>query len=262
MAPSNYKTADWNSYAQLGTDTSPNRVYTSSGAAGSGKSAMLLTAPEPIWVAAFDTHGLNRVGKQFKTRPNGTPKDIRVSRYHFNPRPYKTASECAKAATVVWDKFVEDYRVALKNARSIGWDREDIGYEILRYANWGDLQAQAKDYGPLNQELTSLVQEAFMAGVNLGLLRGVKEKWDSVYDQAKGKRVGVATGIMIPDGCKKAPDVVDVTLFHRWDEKEKCFMTRIDKFPNVDYKGQEFPNMDFVTMATAAYPDSELESWQ
>lgn len=259
--PESNKTVDWAAYESLSLDAPTAITWTSTGSDGSGKSAFCLGAPEPIWVAAFDTHGMGRVGKQFKTRADGTPKDIRISRYHFNPRPYKTKEACAAAASVVWEGFIDAYRTALKNARSVLVDREDIAFEILRYANFGDLQAAAKDYGPLNVELTSLVQEANMAGVNLGLLRGVKEKWESKFDVAKGKSVGINTGKLIPDGWKRAADMVDITLFHFWSETDNAYMTRIDKFTEKEHKGTEHADLTFVQMAMAAYPDTDESQW-
>lgn len=257
------KTVDWAAYEKLNLDTPNCIVAASTGGDGSGKSAFWLTAPDPIFVCAFDAYGMNRVGAQFKVKPDGTPKDIRIARYIFNQTAYGDDKKaCSAAAVKVWDQFVKDYRMALRNARTVIWDREDGAWEKLRYAQFGDMSAAQKEYGDLNVEYESLIVEAQAAGVNLGLLRGVREKWISKLDPVKGKMVGHNTGELVPDGMKKVPDFVDVTLFHRWDDTQREFITKIGKFTNKDFKGEEFPNLDFASMAVMAYPETTEEDWQ
>lgn len=256
MAPSNFKTVDWNKYALLSEDDPHSIVWASSGGDGSGKSHFGLTAPSPIFVCAFDAYGMNRVNKEVKRG-----KEIRIGRYGFNPAQHKGEKATADAAQVIWDRFVEEYRTALVNARTVLWDREDQMWLLLRHASFGANSSAPKEYGPLNQEYASLVAEAQAAGKNLGVLRGVGEKWVSKFDPAKGKMVAHNTGVMTPDGMKSIPDFVDVTLVHRWDDTVKSFMVKIDKFPNKDFKGDEFPDLDFPSMAQAAYPESAIENW-
>jgi hypothetical protein len=248
-APENYKSVPWAKYEALGSDTPTSIVWASSGGEGSGKSYFGLTAPDPIFVCAFDAFGMGRVSKEVKRG-----KDIRISRYAFNPLQFKEESTRAKEGTVIWNRFVGEYRTALLNARTILWDREDLAWELLRFASFGGQSAAPKEYGELNMEYVSLIQEAYAAGVNLGLLRGVREQWISKMDPTNGKLKPHNTGVMVPDGMKKIPDHVDITLAHRWDEKEKAYLVSIGKFPNSEFRGFEGP-MDFPAMANAAYDD-------
>lgn len=256
MVPSNYKAVPWAKYEALSSDTPTSIVWASTGGEGSGKSHFGLTAPDPIFVCAFDAFGMGRVSKDVKRG-----KDIRVSRYAFNPLKFPEEKARAKEGTGIWNRFVEEYRTALLNARTVLWDREDLAWELLRFASFGGQSAAPKEYGELNMEYVSLIQEAYAAGVNLGLLRGVREQWISKFDPTKGKMVGHNTGVMVADGMKKIPDHVDLTLVHRWDDSIKSYVVKIDKFPNAEFKGFEGP-MDFPAMATAAYPDSVPEDWQ
>lgn len=256
-APKNFQTVDWASYEHLAEDPVPAIVWASRGGDGSGKSHFALTGPSPIFVCAFDAYGMNRVNKSVKV-----DKDIRISRYQFNPRAHGDKKDLiADAALAVWNQFVAEYRESLKHVRTVLWDREDLAWELLRYASFGAQNDAPKEYGPLYIEYTSLVQEATAAGVNLGILQGLRQKWVSKFDAGKGKMVGQNTGELIPDGMNKIPDLVDVTLDHRWDEVQKTFITKIGKFPNKDYRGDEFPDLDFPSMAMAAYPDSAAEDW-
>lgn len=249
-------------YERVSLDAPKSVVWASSGGEGSGKSTFALGAPEPIFVCAFDPYGMDRVGRQFKLRGDGQPKEIRIARYPFNPTDYRTEKETSEAADETWKRFSADYMVALKSCRTVIWDREDLAWELLRFSNFGSESAAPKEYGDLNKEYVGLIQRANKHGVNLGLLRGIREKWISKFDPAKGKLVAHNTGEMIPDGMKKVPDHVDVTLLHWFDEEQKAFMTRLLKFTNAEERGNEYPALTWVDMALMAYPESNPEDWQ
>jgi hypothetical protein len=253
---------DWKGLEILGDAAPSSLSWSSIGGDGSGKSDFCLSAPGPIFVAAFDVNGLGRVRKE---RKQG--KEIRIGRY---PKPPvlkgQTKNQIGDAAMIVWDRFVVEYRLALKNARTILIDREDLAWEMLIRAAFGGQKNEgsktgALDYGPLNEEYVGLIQEAAVAGVNLGLLQGVKNKWVAKLDPAKGKMVNYETGEIIPDGFKKVADHVDITLIHRWDPVTKSYVTRIGKFPNKDEKDKEYPDLDWPLMAMFAYPDSTPNDW-
>ncbi len=245
-------------YESPSTDDPTSIVWASTGGDGSGKSYFALTAPCPIFVCGFDPYGLQRVNKDLVKG-----RDIKLARYPFNAQALgDDKKKIGTAAMSIWSKFLEDYQMALKCCRTVIIDREDIAWELLRYASFGGASNTPSAYGDLNAEYVSLIQDAYAAGINLGLLRGVREKWVSKFDQAKAKMVAHNTGEIIPDGMKKIPDHVDVTLWHRWDDTQKSFVVKIDKFVNPLFKGEEFPNLTFAQMATCAYPDTTESQWE
>jgi hypothetical protein len=254
MAPQ--KPANWDNFEELTDAPAKSLLWVSTADAGGGKSYFACTAPAPIWVAAFDPWGMNRVNKAVKAG-----KVIKISRYPFDASKFKTAQEVQKRASEMWYRFIEEYQLALRNARSIVWDREDMAYKLQRYASFGDTGSAPKEYEDLYVEYVGLLQDANANGVNLGLLRGVKEKWVSKWDAGKQKMVGHNTGEFIPDGMKKVNDHVDISLFHRWDDSQKAYVTKIDKFTTPEYRGMEFPDLTFPAMAQAAFPDSDEASW-
>jgi len=270
--PTNYKTADWNAYELL-AETAPTSItWASRGGDGSGKSHFACTAPTPIFVAGFDPYGMQRVAREVR---HG--KEIRIGRYGFNCAEHGEArSAVSAAAEAIWNRFVADYRTALKYMSGNGkahrqrgtilWDREDLAWELLRYASFGGQKndgskTAALDYGDLNAEYVSLIQEARAAGVNLGLLQGLTANWVAKFDPNKGKMVNYEIGTK-PDGFKKLADHVDITIDHRWDAELKEYTVRFQKFPNKEQKDQEYPNVTFVDMATFAYPDTTEEEWR
>lgn len=258
---------DWNKLELLPVSDPPSIVWASRGGDGSGKSYFALTAPGPIFVCAFDQNGLDRVDKTIRAE-----REIRVGRYGFNPVVYKGDREkIRKAARPIWDRFLDEYLTALEHMGTLGrgtiiWDREDMSWGLRRYAEWGGQKNEgsrtgALEYGDLNEEYIGLLQAARDHHVNLGLLQGLTEKWVSKFDSSKGKMVSSNTGEMVPDGFKKLADYVDITLDHRWEPKQKEYVTTLRKFPVKAEKDKEYPNLDFFTMAVTAFPDSDVDRW-
>lgn len=262
MAPQNYKTAPWGEWELLSESAPDALSWASRGGDGSGKSHFACTAPDPIFVAAFDPHGMARVNPDVRRG-----KEIRVKRYMFNPGPYKGNRKLiADAAEPIWNQFVDDYRMALRHCRTILLDREDMAYALVRYATFGGLRPEEGDkrgalnYGDINEEYVSLIQEAKAASVNLGLLQGLDDNWVAKLDPQKGRMVNYMIGKK-PDGHKKVPDHVDITIDHRWDEAQKEYVVKLVKFPNKEEKDQEYPNLTFLQMATLAFPETSEDDW-
>ena len=253
----------WEKYEILSEDDPKCITWASAGGDGSGKSYFGCTAPGPIFVCAFDPHGMSRVDKTVRAG-----KDIRIGRYGFNHlRQEEDRKKVRDAAFKIWQQFKDDYLGALTSgARPVLWDREDLAWELIRFAYFGGEKNEgsktgALDYGDLNAEYVSLIQEARDHGVNLGLLRGLTEKWVAKYDAQSGKMKNYNTGDPVPDGFKKVNDHVDITLAHFWDPKQKEYVVKVGKFPNKEYKDQEIANLDFGTMALSAFPDSDVSNW-
>jgi hypothetical protein len=258
---------DWSKLEILPPNDPSSIVWSSRGGDGSGKSYFALTAPGPIFVCAFDQNGLDRVDKTIRAE-----REIRIGRYGFNPVVYNGDREkIRKAASPIWDRFVDEYRTALYHMKQQGrgtviWDREDMSWGLRRYAAFGGQKNEgsrtgALDYGDLNEEYIGLIQEARDCHVNLGLLQGLTDKWVAKFDNTKGKMQNYNTGELVPDGFKKLPDHVDITLDHRWDKPKKAYVTTIRKFPVKDEKDKDVENLDFFTMACLAFPDSDPMQW-
>jgi len=252
----------WDKFEVLHDNDPKCITWASRGGDGSGKSYFGCTAPGPIFVCAFDPNGMDRVEKSVRRA-----RDIRIGRYGFNASVYDGDREkIRRAATPIWERYLDEYRTALKNARTILLDREDMSWGLRRYVAFGGQKNEvsrtgALDYGDLNEEYIGLLQEARDAGVNLGLLQGLTDKWVSKYDPTSGKMKSYCTGERIPDGFKKIADHVDITLDHSWDDKQREYVTKIGKFPNKEFKDQIVPNLTFDLMAVSAFPDSDIALW-
>lgn len=248
--------AGWDAFQNADTmDARYSLQWAGQGAGGSGKTHFLLTAPEPIWIASFDPKGIEPLMKKDEFKG----KDVRWQAYNFNPGKLKVEDR-PKAAQDALGQFLADYQLALKHARTIGWDKEDHVYETLRYARLESYTDRPSSYYELNLEYRGWFADAAEAGVNLGVLRGMKEAWG----QQGGKPT--ALGRNIPRGQREVNELVQVVLHHYWDDAEREFKIRIGGQegdepklrvgPATDLIGDVIGSADFMTLAAMIYPET------
>lgn len=257
----------WGRFQSAVESDSRNIIWSSEGEGGTGKTHFGLTAPEPIAVFLFDPAGLKGLMCQdaFKN------KDIRVINYYeeFNIAGIRDKAERAAAAMDTYLKFVDDWETAKKKARTALWDKEDHVWEMLRYAHHEDFSAEPKSYYELNMMYKGWFTEAENCGLNLGVTRGMREKWGKIGVYRSGPKQGMpqfgGTGELIPRGQKEVRELVQVNLSHRWDGEQEAFVTTIlekCRLGNaLELLGKEFENMTFLDLALALYPESDPDEW-
>ena len=256
-------TPSWGRFVDAHDDERYNIVWASQGVGGTGKSHFLLTAPEPIAVMLFDPAGL----KGLIQNPLFKKKDVRVIDYtsEVNLAKYTTDEDRAKAATDGLAQFEDDWQVALKHARTIGWDKEDYVWEMLRYAMLEAVSGRPASYYELNMKYRAWFSQAESAGVNFGVLRGMKERWGTKINRKSGAEQPFATGEMDPRGMKEVPELVQVNLSHYWDEEARAFTVKIlekCRLGNaVDLINTEHKNLTFEDLAIQLYPDTDVDVW-
>jgi hypothetical protein len=240
-----------------------NILWASQGPGGSGKTHFLLTAPEPIGVMLFDPAGLKGLmaNELFKE------KDVYLIDYSKIVNPGKIKHEDrGKAAADTLAKFEEDWAVALTKFRTIGWDKEEHVWEMLRYANLEDYTDKPANYYELNMKYRGWFTEAEAAGVNFGAIRGMKEKWGKTgVNRNTGQPTYGSLGEYEPRGMKEVPELVQINLDHRWDNEQRAFITTVlDKCRlgnALEMLGTEHANLDFMTLATLLYPEVDSDAW-
>lgn len=256
---------DWGRFDVAADDERYNIIAASQGMGGSGKTHFWLTAPDPIAVFLFDPAGL----KGLMQRPEFKSKDIRVINYYneVNFGAMREKKDRAEAALEALQRFREDWQVFLKKFRTGVWDKEDHVWEMIRYACNEDYSAEPKTYYELNMEYRGMFSDAEQAGVNFGVIRGMKEKWGKTgVSRATGKPTYGSLGEFVPRGQKEVEELVQINLDHRWDNEKRAFVTTIlDKcrLGNAEaLLGQEYDNLDFLTLASMLYPDAPEDVWQ
>lgn len=257
-------TSGWGKFVPAVEDAPRNIIVSSCGPGGSGKSHWGLTMPAPIAVHLFDPAGL----KGLMSNPLFSTKDIRVIKYYerYNIAAAKTKQERAAMSADMLAEFEETWEVTKLKARSTMWDKEDMVWEMLRYANNGDFRAEPKSYYELNMQYRGWFAEAEQAGLNMQVARGVKEKWGKTGVNREGKPTFGGLGIDEPRGQKEVEELVQINLDHRWDNDLRQFVVTIaDKCrlgSAASLLGTEHPDLDFLGLAMLVYPNSEISQWE
>lgn len=241
-----------------------NILWSSCGVGGSGKTHFGLTAPEPIAVMLFDPGGL----KGLTANPLFKEKDVRLIDYSKIINPGKLAEEDRpKAAQDVLEQFEEDWATAISGIfRTVLWDKEDHVWEMLRYANLEGYTDKPANYYELNMKYRGWFTEAEMAGVNFGVIRGMKEKWGKTgINRNTGQPTYGSLGEYEARGMKEVPELVQVNLLHEWDSDGHEFNVTIqDKCRLGEAKkvlGETYGDFDFLTLAMTLYPESDPAEW-
>jgi hypothetical protein len=104
----------------------------------------------------------------------------------------------------------------------------------------------------------SWFQMAADAGVNLGVIRGMKEKWGKTgVNRQTGQPTYGSLGEEVPRGMKEVPELVQVTLKHFWTEEEGFAVQIGEKCRlNSDLIGKRFADLDFLELAMKLYPET------
>jgi hypothetical protein len=254
---------DWGAFAPLSEDTSRSIIASSQGIGGAGKTHFWLTAPDPIAYFLLDPSGL----KGLKENPLFKDKDIRVidlSKLLDYGRIDK--GERVARALEVMNGFNDAWEVARKLARTAVIDKEDALWETLRYAHDEVDSPEPKNFYELNAQYRGLFVQAAQSEMNFGLIRGMKDTWGKTgVSRTTGKPQMGFTGEMKPRGQKEVTELVQINLEHRWDDEEREFKVKIlekCRLGNAtELLGQEFGNLDFLTLALTLYPDSTPEEW-
>lgn len=244
------KQTDWGNFEPLNPDDTYRLIYRSWGWDKVGKNHFGYTMPDPILGLYLDPAGTEGVAQRFIKGEFGKAKDIRGIQYRFN----KKFDDQSKAIELR-DQWVEDYKHALKVARSIQWDETET-WELFRFAEFGRESDLQREYGPLNGMYRGLIQDAFDAGVNLQLIQKVKVKY----------RNDKATDEMDPQGFKQAGNIVQVSLEHTYDPDEGFKVRIVNARQNTSIWGmeltQEEDNINFQALGQLVYPDSTPEDWE
>ena len=256
--------SSWGDFEAVDDAVNYRLVWRSYGPEKTGKNHFGLTAPGPIAIQSFDI-GLEGMVEKFATGAGVPKREIKVRSYAFD-----AGNTSKSAAEELREKFIADFQIALKKARTIIWDTETELWELFRHAEFGlNQQGVAsdapKDYVKLNAAYRDLIQLAYDTGVNLQLIQKVKEKW-TTYEAVDrdGRKVlrPQASGVYEPTGFKEAGYIVQMNLQHSW-EKERGFVVKLlNCRQNMTMAGEEFTNITFPELATVIFGEESEEAWR
>lgn len=247
-------TPKWGNFKPISIEIPFRLIWRSFGPEKSGKNHFGFTAPGPIAVQSFDI-GLEGVVEKFLVEG----KEIRACDYEFDK------NDCSQdAAIAIRDQFIEDFDLALTQARTIIWDTETELWEVFRYAEFDAMSDAPRNYVQLNARYRDLIQRAYDTGVNLQLIQKVKEKWQSVDKVDRNGRKTSSpypTGEYEPTGFKEAGYIVQANIQHAWDKERGFILKVLNCRQNMGIAGEEYENFSFGDIAQLVFPTSSETDW-
>ena len=146
-----------------------------------GKTHFLLTCPEPIALFDLDLNSESVVNKS-----DFLNKEIMMSEYFFE-KPSKGSNEAKliKEADLLWNRFMAEYKQALKEVKTVAIDTAGLLWEMLRIARFGKLTSvMPHHYGVLNCEMAQIIDMSKQSDCNLILSSTLAPQY--INDQATG----------------------------------------------------------------------------
>ncbi len=240
-------------FAPIDPDDIYRLIYRSWGPEKSGKNHFGFTGPAPIYGLYLDPGGVEGVAQKFVkgTVKGFGPKEINAVYYRF-----KKNETDRDAAIEMRDTFLEDYALALRNARTIQLDETEL-WELFRWAEFDGESDAPRNYGALNAKYRQLLQDAYDSGVNLQLVQKIKERWTQ---NAKGSPV--PSGVFEPMGFKEANYIVQANLEHSYDAETGKFSVRVVNCrQNMGVVGTH-ESLTFPELGSMVFGEESEDSWR
>lgn len=206
----------------------------------SGKTHFLLTCPEPI--ALFD---LDHNSESVVNKPEFADKNIMVSEYYFD-KPSKGANEAKliKEADILWNRFMTEYMMCLKQVKTIAIDTAGLLWEMLRIARFGKLTSvMPHNYSVLNCEFNQLIDLGKKSNTNLIFTSTLAPQYLN----------DTATGLMVRQGWSQLDYKVQYSMELSRTRKGE-FQGKVLKFkPDPKMVGQVLTSPTFKDISDRAF---------
>lgn len=228
----------------------PRLLIASSGAVGCGKTRFALTGPAPVVVLSFD-QGTEGVVEEFREEED---KEIRVINYDWAPTDEDDFSQAM--AIDLRDRYIEDFKVACANARTVVLDRETDLWSLFRYAEWGSPKGDMpKDFDKVNQRMRRYLQMPKKLTINFVAIQAEKDEWGGATKK---------TGAKVRSGFQETPGLMHVELYH--ERKAGKYYTTVLKCRGKkeavkNLADQQFENLDIPTLGQLLFADSDDSAW-
>lgn len=227
----------------------PRILAVSCGDIGTGKTHFWATAPAPIVFHSFD-HGTEGVVESFRE----AGKDIRVVEYEWTPA--NDDDDLQQLAIRLRDKFIEDIKISVANARTVVIDKETAMWNLFRYAEFGAPKGDvAKDFDKVNALMRKYIHIPKRYTCNFGCIQDVKEEWVSQSKKSGGFQRA---------GFRETPGIMNIDLWH--ERKNGKFTVTVGKGRGPNAKAAQDQTLeepfDFATLGMMLYPESEESDWR
>lgn len=243
-------------------------IWMASGEVGSGKTRFGLSGPSPVVVQSLDK-GLEGVVEPIL---NELPhKEIYFREYDWVPD--EDDQNCQEQAKEIREKILEDFKYALKHARTILWDKETDVREVFQYAEWGSpTGAPVKDYAKLNQRYFNLINAVKNhKGVNVGFIQSMTDEW-IVQDAGVNRDTGRAkksfskSGRRVRKGFDRLDELVMTEMHFRREQGQ--FFVDIGKcrqnasLQDKTFSSDDLGEINFANFGQLLLPGTTAGDWE
>lgn len=222
----------------------------------SGKNHFAFTAPGPIYFHDID-FGADGVIQKFQD-----DKEIQAASYSVDVPVDASIQAVSDAASPVWEEFKTNYTEGIQSGRTTVIDTGTDIYELLRMSRFGKLtQVMPHHYGPVNQEMKAIYRAAYSSDTNLIVLHRVKDEW--INKVVQGKEKGEKTGRRVFAGYSGTYYETQVNA-RAYKEDGEFYMLIFDCRQNPAVEGMVLSGdmLNFATLGTLVFPDSEPSDWE
>lgn len=234
----------------------PRLIGLSCGEPGTRKTSFWLEAPGPIVLFSFDRGLEGVVDRVLRDQPD---KEVYVREYEWAPTAELDQTEAMK----IRDQFTADFEYAVQHARTVIWDKEDMIWELFRYAEFGAPNDAPRNYPQLNQRYRRLINMPKATAINFGCIDGMKDEWARKVNAKTGAAGAASTGNRIRSGFGELDGLVHVVLHHSgtgpadWN----IHAGKARGPGGVEVAGQDWGNLSFKEFAMLIFPDSQEADW-
>lgn len=214
-----------------------------------GKTRWAFTMPKPLIYMQLDNcyeHALARARQEYGE------DSIRHIHYEVNP-----TKDLKAAAADTWTNFVNDYKYAINNARSVVIDTASELMEVRKLAEFGrTAQIQARDYGGFYADFRWMVNSGMRSEANVLLIHRLKDEWIA----------NEKTGGYTMEGWRGVQFDSEIYVEHERNE-DGVFLTHIKEctqdavLMGATLSSADEDN-DFPSLAVRVFPETERADWE
>jgi hypothetical protein len=256
-------------FTKAAEEAIPRVVGSSFGEVGTLKTSWWLGAPGPIVIQSLDrgTEGVVDVYLKRLQEEQDRTKDIYVVEYDSN-----THEQTQEGAEAIAAKIETDLENAIESgARTVLLDKETQAYEIFKFAVLGAPTDAPANYYPLFQRYRAMINMAKDAGINYGLIQGMKTPWVKELKQSGKLGAKPSETVRVRRGMPEIEELVHINIRHFMERVENKqgelvpeFFMEIGKSRGPggrDIQNTTIPFMSFEEFAVLMFPDTDESDW-
>lgn len=267
-------------------------VVSVKGVGGHGKTDFYTTMPKPILALSTDPNTRDVIEKIFKCDIDDLdPKILRLVNIPYPMVGFETDEEdVMHEAQDGWDVLVNEIRDVMRGdanprpasvALDTGTELDTLNI-LAQFGRTDKISPKTRliKMGNVNNQMKGIYRALERAGVHVAVTHRVRERWETVTNEARGSHYGEEKDQRVPDkfdriGFKQIENIVNTEIIVKFDparegklsarfgmEIERCMIR--PALVGKAYWGKDdgVRCASFPYLATLMYPNTELSDWE